>query len=132
MNIPLLRKIQDKARKYPRSIQMGWWADPADKNKSHPCGTVACIAGTAVLLTKPDLVQKFIECERIGRDAPSLELAGQKALRLTEIQASTLFMPWNWPKDFYERLERVPSGTKAYSEVFCNRIDHFIKTNGAE
>lgn len=127
MNIKLLRKIQAKARKYPKTIQMDWWADGVNKDKAHPCGTVACIAGTAVLIENPRLMKRWLN----GEAGWGMMEKGAELIGLTPLQSYRLFIQSSWPRRFsngYDQAKRPETRAK----WFTSRIDHFIKTKGAK
>jgi hypothetical protein len=155
MNVKLLRKIQKHILEEPRRLNMDGWGmvfdmeDAAIDKRVPPCGTAGCIAGTACIITgaiKPSRI--------IGRTYRNTYTGGRpfwefpdntpdkarKALGLKKEQAQRLFyMPdhiWSdidlhWPKRFGTayRKAKTPRGK---ARVTSRRIDHFIKTKGAE
>lgn len=103
-------------------------------NQSHPCGTTACIAGWAAILsrTKKDDVRGIKkatgEVYSDSSDSSSWGSQGRQALELDYSQSERLFYEDRWPWQFLSK-------TSDPSENVANaiaRIDHFIKTNGAE
>lgn len=160
--IALLRKVEKVILDDPKKFDMGRWATVFDKtakgynprNKTivhNSCGTVGCIAGWTCLLadkktqkkltaiakqnTKGDVEAGMDEKRAVGRASLSRMLDPQKqALSLLGIdaaQASKLFHESNWPLSYF--LESVNAPTpKARAKIAVARIEHFIKTNGAE
>ena len=147
MNVKLLRKIQEHILEEPRRLNMeNWGAKDFSVSRADdpPCGTVGCIAGLACWLEgkRPTLVRDFNF--RLGRYESHLDYAyaertGAKLLGLTKADAARLFFVedvWfdetpHWPARFRNRYKgaKTPRGK---AKVTSDRIDHFIKTNGAE
>lgn len=153
MNKPLLRRIQKHIAKEPKRLVMGafvmrkgeipdWGLEPIHRVhdgasiacEDHPfakCGTAACIAGWAVLLTvdKPDK----------WRDGGHVEVKAQKLLelknKLDEVtgtsQVDRLFHVEHWPSQFMNAYEDAATPA-AKARATIGRIDHFMKTDGAE
>jgi hypothetical protein len=126
MNVKLLRRIQKHILAEPKRLDMGHFiARKSDGSglvvRFPQCGTVACIAGWAVTLsTKEKLDYRRIE----GR--------ARQLLGITQTQAKNLFFDSNWPQQFAERLGLTEPQTKAHARITAKRIDHFLKTKGAE
>jgi hypothetical protein len=122
---------------------MRLWADseafeiPLAENDP-PCGTAACIAGYAVILTKAkpkswkagpwkkavDYVVEEFGDEWIGNVA-------EEVLDLSRDQADRLFDPNRWPVKFY-RSYCDASTPEGMAQAAIRRIEHFIKTEGIE
>lgn len=88
INVPLLRKTLEYAEAHPEEIALGSWASRS------PCGTTACIAGTAVILAghaidwanpKPNGDVSFVVGGR------HIEEVACEELNLTELQADDMF-----------------------------------------
>lgn len=130
MNIELLKKIAEKAVALPRTSFMHGWARKTRKDKEHPCGAVACICATALLLEKPADFRGLVNGELSDWHAH-----GREILDLSLHQADRLFDRFNWPDSFRiaygEESERRKHPVKS-AKVLKKRILHFIKTNGAE
>ena len=135
MNVRLLRRIAKVIQKKPREFNMGSWHEDmltnedADalcdlpKGKRIACTTTHCIAGWAqALSTKRDCtVSAEVDAERL------LELSHDQAMRLFFV---TGFFVTDecWPRKFRGRRNAwTPTPRQAAA-----RIEHFIKTNGAE
>lgn len=92
-----------------------------------PCGTTACIAGWALILSGKRL-----------RPLVNYTEQGQKILGLTQTEAQKLFMVDRWPEEFQKEYDEdaesclssgVPSeDVRKNARVVVSRIDHFIKT----
>jgi hypothetical protein len=137
MNIALLRKVQRSLKKEPRRLDMDvpiavakpWRGGP-------PCGTTACIAGEALILSRGggfrQAAMKVMAHLAVvdpygGWDA--IEFAAIKKLRLTKEQAQRLFHDERWPDEFYYAYENATTARKRAS-ITIRRIDHFIATGG--
>lgn len=108
MNIPLLIQIQAQIIQHPEHFDMATW----------DCGSVACICGWAIRLTRGESMQW---CGPYFHE-------GRRALGLTCEEGNRLFHRKNWPRQFC-----VMSGTeKAHAKAAAARIDHFIATEGRE
>lgn len=151
----LLKRIKAHILKEPKRLDMNLLVDikhnetigyelPNTKDRQWPaCGTVGCIAGWAVLLSGG----KPITC---GSEEGWWE-KGAKLLGLNTAMANRLFStplnaldewdalyplhederPDTWPKKFANRYvdAKTPRGRALATAA---RIDHFIKTKGAE
>lgn len=75
MNVRLLRRVAKHIVEEPRRYNQGSWCD---RSNDAPCGTMACIAGWAVILGDK-LDPKKIDHERIYHEAKRFHAA--KTLR---------------------------------------------------
>lgn len=131
MNTKLLLEVQKHILEEPRRLVMsrlavkkGEVCSAPDMPKSFAkCGTAACIAGWILILSgnKP-----FTETE----DGNGSETA-ERLLRLPTDSADRLFHVFMWPERFKHEYNSAKTPAKRAS-VAANRIDHFIKTKGAE
>ena len=133
MNVDLLRKIKKHILAEPARLYMFGWiirkttpdevlAYGEEDENTRPfakCGTAACIAGWAAILSKRDTGGRFGACEL----APEL-------LGLTSQEAARLCIPRNWPLKF--RGGCADDGKAKTAKLAARRIEHFIKTKGAE
>jgi hypothetical protein len=120
--------------------------DPKDLPRKIPnCGTAACIAGYASALTVIDEVVFDVEPE----DPPLLSLLSLKERVYERFKRSTwygadqilglgsdgeanrLFLARSWPKKFHDRW-RAAKTLEERAIIACERIDHFIATEGNE
>lgn len=140
MNTELLLKIADKIVKHPDGFYMEYFfgvripktgyikrlLDNSDIKLKllTRCNTVACIGGTAILLTNR-------EVELQSKNAIVLS---SEILDLDCEQARKLFLLERWPRVFkndYINAISVNDYMTA-AEVAVKRIHHFINTNGEE
>jgi hypothetical protein len=123
VNVKLLRKIAKTIVENPRQFSIVNWHKARGESprailcdlpqgKQVSCGTTHCIAGWAQVLA-PDR-----NCGQTARDD------AQRVLALTDNQARRLFYGNEWPKGF--------GGWRCKPEQAAARIEHFIKTKGAE
>lgn len=132
MNTRLLRRVARYIAKEPRKFDMRLWCKSSDYA---PCGTVACIAGwTAILHKKWE--NKLTDELRSQLQWDLAESVAISALQLTHDQANRLFLPFDdcdpsWPKRFWTAYESAKT-PKQRVKVALARIEHFIKTKGAE
>lgn len=132
INVKLLRKVQRTIVAEPLRVDMTIWAAPSEySNQSPPCGAVGCIAGWAMLhVSKRSL---NIEARYIWElDPEANQDKAAELLSLSYDQARRLFISDHWPTKFKNRLAFAKEGTPKYARVVSDRIDHFIKTRGAE
>lgn len=147
INISLFRDIQAAILVQPLRINMGHWAlDKAFQKRLQqepPCGTVACIAGWAVALSKKIMEDDLFYIDLNGG---SIEHQAITELGIDLGQASRLFFTISWPRKFRDRInlyaintrswmdyhdiypDSVSAGTPEYAQVVSDRIDHFIST----
>lgn len=105
-----------------------------DKDEQHPCGTVACLAGTMVLLDNPKTYRRLIKREE-GMPERAARIAG-----LTIFQQNSLFYLLAWPREFFKQYDfmRRPApllSSRERNEIFRHRalslrdrIKHFFRT----
>lgn len=138
MNVKLLEKVKAHILAEPRRFKMSsfvhlktgegekFYDYDAGRNPESEfaqCGTAACIGGWAMILygKNPKRVYEY--------QNPSL-VAG-KCLGLTDQeQRSRLFSFDRWPHKFRQRFQRSSIHNRV--KVAAARIEHFIKTKGAE
>jgi hypothetical protein len=133
MNVRLLRRVAKHILAEPRRYEQGVWCEATT---SSPCGTTACIAGWAAILgEKLDL--KTIDHDDLYYRASS---KARKLLNINRDQAARLFSypatsiepdELGWPKRFAKRFFAAKT-KRGQAKVAVARIEHFIKTKGAE
>lgn len=131
MNTKLLNKIIRHIREKPKRFNMKVLAR---KSRLTTCGTAACIAGWAVLLTRADKQDKKSFHSLIDSGLVSFWYAGASAIGLDQEEARQLFEAYNWPERYRKPLmaaQRHGHHRKAV-EIAVRRIRHFIKTKGVE
>lgn len=129
INVRLLRKIQKHILEEPRRYDQNLWrieVDPATNPERPPCGTMACIGGWATALSGKE------RDSYLGWDV------AMRLLGLTREQADRLFDTVEkgtdlnkWPKKFVTAYLKAKT-PRDRARVAVRRIDHFIKTKGAE
>lgn len=109
MNIPLLEKIKETILR-----------DPTDFDMASYCGSACCIAGWAVRIQYPT--------RDFDRDL------AERALQLNCKESDRLFHTDMWPSGFRARYFgfSYPVNPNQRAEIACERIDHFIGTEGRE
>jgi hypothetical protein len=120
MNVKLLRRIQKRILKHP---------DSYDQNvmiSRDECGTTACIAGWAVLLSPLD--PGFIG-DYASKATLLLGLDDEQAIRLFDVIEDGYCCGW---PDKYVRAYLRAKTPRGRARAAMRRIDHFIKTKGAE
>lgn len=137
MNVELLRQVQAKIREHPEHFDMETVFADAYGDEEEPfrseqellsgCGTTACIAGWAFLLSPP--APGFWEDMLMDEWGEAVLGYAAHALGLDWETARTIFYPWNWPEQFKAQYE---SSETPVSELACERIEHFIATEGRE
>lgn len=141
MNVKLFREIQEAIRQEPERFDMSEWIEGHYvENGAGFCGTAACIAGFACLLdankTETEKKQSFKArvLNLLGLKQPceiGTPLRARKLLGIDYEQGERLFFVHNWPAQY--RTAYAKATTKACeAKAACERIDHFIKTEGRE
>lgn len=157
MNIPLLKEIRKEILAEPQRLDMNHWINPDDNTAS--CGTAACVAGWAVILTmrKEDrrkswqkIAYEIWKSQAVDWSGASsrwpTEVAGRERLGLSASEADRLFFVEEWPykfrkpfsalNDYFEDIEDEADLKerlklrKQMARIAANRISHFIKTHG--
>lgn len=145
MNVRLLRRVQKYIAAEPRRFNMwDWYLKFRGNTKQFsdlrgailqvpPCKTVACIAGTAVVLTERQIPLRFPVFADTDRSYGSglIKNIALEKLNLTFYQGERLFYLENWPSKFERRYNQAKT-PRGRANAAIARIDHFIKTNGAE
>lgn len=131
MNVKLLRKVKKHILEEPKRLYMrsyvrkrgegiGLITSDTHRRRAFPrCGTAACIAGWSLILSGKEIDStqgyRVEACELIG-------IPVDKSYRL--------FDPDGWPAKFREGAK--DDGKTETAKVAAARIEHFIKTKGAE
>lgn len=121
LNVALLRKVQKHILEEPRRLDMHYWEKNVSEEVS-PCGTVACIAGWACLLSGMKVegtVNYPIEAIKLLR-IPSGNYWEGGSL------ADRLFLAKDWPNKFSSSYFTAQT-SKTKAKVTARRIDYFIK-----
>lgn len=149
MNVKLLRRVARIILRRYKQLDMGYFLEP--KKGAGPCGTTACIAGWAFVLTTPKTRNMPLKAGRMlnknfdkktehyslgmGLNAHEIQRLRDEAtvrLGLDEEQRQRLFYSDRWPEPFQTKIRiDYDPGTKRYAQVVVDRIEHFIKSDGA-
>ena len=132
MNTKLLRRVAKHISEEPRRFDMGYMTTPLDeipKRRQPPCGTVACIAGWALILSKKAKYNN----EEFPVDSNGNQLGAIQAAQLLQIPnwGTNLFYVDDWPRSFRAQYTKARTA-KRRADIAVARIEHFIKTKGAE
>jgi len=131
MNTRLLRRIQRAILARPDQFEMDWWFQRTLRlgGKAIPasgCGTAACIAGWAIVLSQTKRL-KHGDVQRADvRHTGSYCDTGKRLLKLDELQTELLFAVSAWPYRFLESYDSAPTPL-ARAKVAVARINYFIK-----
>lgn len=127
LNIDLLKKVRDKIATTPGAYNQETWAKPS---ASAPCGTAACIAGWACIISGAiDVKQLYSLAE--GRQWVAIEGAAQAQLGLTRAEADTLFSgdpSYDWPIEFGDQWDSAYGDNKQEAEIAVEYLDSIINT----
>lgn len=134
LTIRRLRRVKEAILKEPDLYDQQAGNPPA-----HTCGTRGCILGWAAFFYGPKRKVILNADERRHRKSdfwPDLRVLrtyarGCRYLRLTWEPAFRLWSSEDWPSVFRSRLDRASTGEEE-AQVAAERIEHFIKTGGAE
>lgn len=122
MNIELFRRVQEKILAKPKRFEMDDWF----------CGTTACIAGHAALLSGHRR-RKHSSLLVVKNGVEQLvDRAALKELRIDRLMASRLFYAGNWPDQFRYAYDHRTTTPQQRAQIASDRIDHFIATKGRE
>lgn len=106
LNIELFKAVRDKIATTPEAYDQSVFARPSD---SAPCGTAACIAGWACVLSGAMDSEELKRRERAhGAEFESIETTAQAALGIDDDDAEVLFTenPAGQRYDWHEDDER--------------------------
>jgi hypothetical protein len=148
MNVRLLRKIQKYITAVPARYDQneilakgtpgtrhGYLWDLNTKQLFPECGTIGCIAGWAVTLYRGQIKRDLDKLGYLGSAQRLLKLDDDQAIRLfSAINDRNDRNDWDtdvWPPKFVEAYNKAKT-FKQRAKVASLRIDHFIKTKGAE
>lgn len=123
MNVKLLRQV----KQHILDGDMSDWSYRQNETSGGPkCGTVGCIAGWAYILGNKFNPEEPDTSDKAWREADQSAIP---LLGITDEEADRLFYMSGWPDEFwYEAGE----DRALQAQKTAARIDHFIKTEGAE
>lgn len=145
INVPLLRKVQKFLLAEPRRFYMDQGVVDIEylrracgieiaEKAAPPCGTTCCIAGATYILGKN--IQKTLNFTK--REWETVRKYAVRELGLQEDEAERLFYiidmhgtDTGWPMKFCYAYANAKTPLQR-AKVGVARIEHFIKTNGAE
>lgn len=134
LNIELLKQVRDKIAATPQAYDQTTWAAPSPLA---PCGTAACIAGWACLLSG---AMSAKELYRIGQDYDPdgvIQATAANHLGINDREAEILFdgdPGESWPSFFrYEWREAEDENyelqtSPEQANVAVRYLDHIIET----
>lgn len=132
LNVKLLRKIQKHILKEPERLVMKFQLVrrqsgteiEGDSDRTHripPCGTAACIAGWALILTNMPLEEGSAWGDYVVPKAN--ELLGM----IGGVWRHSLFDLEEWPHQFFSQYDKAETAPER-AKIAAERIDHLIKT----
>lgn len=124
MNVPLLRKVQQRILAEPEQFNMDTWGVRPDGVGAFKfdivedaCGTAACIGGHALLIASPKLS---------GLAYHYTDEAAAIALELPPYEAAVLFYVGNWPWKYADAYLAAETREER-AKIASDRIDDFIE-----
>lgn len=132
LNVRLLRRVKRHILEEPRRLLMAQVAvrklgdndvialSDVPNQRFAPCGTAACIAGWALILSNKPAKNGF----------PYLRKAAKLlGVRITNFGGNgrKLFFTYEWPRKFDDKFA-VAKTAAARAKAAAERIEHFIKT----
>jgi hypothetical protein len=139
MNIEKLEALKERIKRESMHFDMSLWfknhSTLANKLIDPACGTAACLAGHACL-NEGYLHDPYgYTCNVLVNGAPkSAEATARHILGLTHTEGDRLFFTSSWPFRFRTRYKemRDQKNFRGMAQAACDRIDHFIATEGRE
>ncbi len=153
--IKKLREVSKTILAEPKRINMHGFGTAVDPDRAEeselypPCNTKGCIAGWAIFNNRPRLWEKVLNATATSISGKAFiedfyrpEKMAIRILGISKEQAMRLFYfeDWGfeykgeylgWPNKFVSRYNKAKTD-KIRAKVTAERIEHFIKTNGAE
>lgn len=124
MNTKLIKQIEQAILAEPRRLEMKTWINRCDRVA--PCGTAACIAGYAVILSRMEKGKGWYEAaQQISTRHCGLEAA--ELLDIGLCQSLVLFYVARWPFRYRLRLSHAVD-RKAKAKVAVDRLRYFRRT----
>ena len=128
LNIELFKKIRDRIAEIPESYDQSLWAR---RDSKAPCGTTACLAGEAIICSRPTAQEGVALLWRTLNElrTPSPDVLARDLLRLTPNEASAMFTAsaCAWPAPFSVQFDRARS-RKGRAKAAIAYLDHIIET----
>ena len=148
LNITLLKQIRDRINTVPQSYDQTIWCAPSDKA---PCGTVACLAGEAIICAAPSVEDGLRDLKRLEK-RPGLSVA-KKAAELLGLPAPEFFSGGEgnnstanlfdsvyigpnrravrWPEPFKSRYRQART-YRGRASAAVAYLDHIIETGSVD
>ncbi len=133
LNKRLLRKVRNRIAEIPESYNQSNFCQKSD---DAPCGTSACIAGEAIIVSRPTIKQGIESLRRMDRryfnsgawthhDAFK---AGQRLLGLTEEESESMFggEAGQWPQPFARRFANAKR-PQTRARIAVDYLDECLK-----
>lgn len=130
LNTKLLKRVAAAILKHPDQFEMAQFFRNY-LSLDFPvggCGTAGCIGGWGLHLAGK---RKTLRGSQSSGGSGSTWSRAQRLFGLDDIQASLLFQLESWPTSFFYRYEHAKTPL-VRARAAADRIDHFIKTKGAE
>lgn len=127
LNIELLKQVRDKIATTPQAYNQETWGQPS---AAAPCGTAACIAGWACILSGAMTPEKLYDLGET-RHWERIEGVAQDKLGLTLDEADTLFNgepEIKWPGAFADLWIDSYGDQLQQAQVAVEYLDHIIET----
>lgn len=131
LNKRLLRKVRNRIAKIPESYdQNHFWLDSSNA----PCGTVACLAGETIIVSRPTVKQGLQSLRRLTNsvfcvtaDHPVARRAAS-LLGVSDAEAVAMFDGdgERWPQPYRAQFERA-GGPQTRAKVAVAYLDECLK-----
>lgn len=133
MNVKKLRKLQKWILAEPKRFDMATWVSTAlEKERKPSCGTVGCLAGMACHMEGYDIhSMSFTQIPRQACEILGLDMDQEVRLFYLDSLQILRFGGKNWPSKFDIAYFQAKT-LKGRARVAVRRINHLIKTKGAE
>lgn len=132
LNIELFKKVRARIAEIPESYNQSTWV----RNSSQaPCGTVACLAGEAIICNAPTVEEGVAELRRLDEREGSVAETAAELLGLPggrdyfTANDDTIFDEGadGWPEPYYTQLHEADT-PKERAEAAVAFLDHVIAT----
>lgn len=140
LNIELFKKIRQRIAEIPESYDQDYWVEDSAES---PCGTVACLAGHAIICDAPTIERGISDLHRLKQRDP-LKAVPRRAAKLLGLTGSwTKYVDTSsesaggetiifdsdaagWPEPFQSDFQMA--GGRGKSQVAVRYLDHIIST----
>lgn len=138
LNIELFKKMRDRIATIPESFNQDVWCAPSGKS---PCGTVACLAGEAIICAAPTVEEGIRHLQRITTndydDGYGVPVVASRLLGLKgnyrfwgEEEETVIFKggAHGWPTRYRNQFLDANDDPKKQADAAVAFLDHVIKT----